>query len=113
MTAPVTDLAAERMRRRSPDSFGQLRRRLERLGIVTSSPTVGHEPPRARMTFDEWLELIDAEPIGHSEFCPHRRDPRLDCGCVSCHCGTFVPGGELGTCGRCRRPLIVDGKVAR
>ena len=36
-----------------------------------------------------------------------------ECQCVACHCPTFVPGGFLGTCDRCGRPLVVNGRVVR
>lgn len=114
MTATVTDLATERARRRSPGELVDLRRLLEARGaITTSTRSDGYVPPRARMTFDEWLRAVEAEPIGHSAFCPHLNDRTVNCACVSCHCTTFVPGGELGTCGRCRRPLVRDGRVIR
>lgn len=115
MTATVTDLAAERTRRRPPGTFAELRRQLEARGvIVTSTRPDGYVPPRERMSFDEWLRAVDAEPTGHSEFCPHVRNVELDCECTTCHCTTFVPGGELGTCGRCRRPRVDEhGRVIR
>ena len=36
-----------------------------------------------------------------------------ECQCVSCHCPSFSPGGFLGTCADCGRPLVVDGRVVR
>lgn len=53
----------------------------------------------------------------HGPGCSHSQ-PALshpaECECVACHCGDdHTPGGFLGTCQRCGRPLVVDGKVVR
>lgn len=45
-----------------------------------------------------------------------RRNVRgaVECQCVACHCGPdHEPGGPVGACRRCHRPLTVDGRVVR
>lgn len=43
--------------------------------------------------------------------CPGIRSD--DCACVACYCGPRYERGWMGSCARCHRPLIVDGKVVR
>ena len=84
-----------------------------RLSAITT------EDGRRRFDRREVETLPDRIREGHGPECPIWHDPFLtgksenDCQCVSCHCTEFVPGGFLGSCQQCLRPLVVDGRVVR
>ena len=81
-------------------------------------------PVRVRETDGaRWFSRGDVESLpvrlreGHGPECgfavaPFTRGSN-ECDCVACHCRDHLPGGELGVCRRCLRPLIVDGRVIR
>lgn len=84
-------------------------------------------------TLDRTDPLNPPNDAGHGPECPYgngqhpwhwdalkrqwrRRDGRglSDCQCVMCHCGDdHEPGGPVGACRRCHRPLVRDGRVVR
>jgi hypothetical protein len=53
----------------------------------------------------------------HGLECPQRPDaPRIGrtaCACVACYCGEDYERGWMGSCARCFRPLVRDGRVVR
>lgn len=91
--------------------------RWTRLGHITAAvPAAGSQPARYEVAeLRRWVrECTDR----HGPECPIRHDPfsghRLSCDCVGCNCGdAHEPGGPVGACRRCHRPLIVDGRVVR
>jgi hypothetical protein len=46
-------------------------------------------------------------------FVPGTAAAKLDCQCVACHCGDRYERGWMGSCARCFRPLLRDGRVVR
>lgn len=50
----------------------------------------------------------------HREWRRRGGDPVPSCLCVACHCGPDSdPSGWLGSCARCYRPIVRDGRVVR
>ena len=82
--------------------------------ISVAVPRSGPHPSRYEVAeLHRWVrECTD----GHGPECPIHHEPwsNHDCQCVSCHCGDdHEPGGPVGACRRCHRPLIIAGRVVR
>ena len=82
--------------------------------VTQAVPSRGSHP--ARYDIAELHRWVRECTDGHGTECPVHHDPwsNRECQCVSCHCADLhEPGGPVGACRRCHRPLIVDGKVVR
>ncbi|HET7736431.1 MAG TPA: helix-turn-helix domain-containing protein [Nocardioidaceae bacterium] len=62
------------------------------------------------------LARRDAAVAGHGRECQLSTDPfrsGVECSCVACYCGEGYVRGWMGSCARCYRPLVRDGRVVR
>lgn len=110
MTATVpTDIAATVLGVHRHTLLGWTQQNL----VSQAEPSRGPHPARYEVAeLHRWLrECTD----GHGSECPVHHEPwaNHECQCVSCHCGDDYEYGWLGSCARCFRPLVRDGRVVR
>lgn len=82
--------------------------------IRAAVPARGSQPSRYEIA--ELHRLVRESTEGHGPECPVHHQPfeGHECQCVACHCGPdFAAGGFLGSCARCLRPRVENGRVVR
>lgn len=82
--------------------------------LTAATPPAGSQPARYEIAeLRRWRRECTE---GHGPECRLSTEPfhpGVECACVACNCGDDYRPGWMGSCARCHRPLVVDGRVVR